>query len=105
MPRTLGHQLAKQIEHLVADRSVGVRSSAPAEDAAESSFAGLHESYVNVRGTEATLARRKALKQRTLARLRAGNSGHPTQAKEPRGVTWQTGPRLPRSLTIYRSTL
>ena len=36
---------------------------------------------------EAILARRKGLKQTTLARRRAGNSGHPTQANEPRSVT------------------
>jgi phosphoenolpyruvate synthase/pyruvate phosphate dikinase len=34
-----------------------VRSTAPDEDAAASSFAGLHESYVNVAGTEEILAR------------------------------------------------
>ena len=32
-----------------------VRSSAPAEDTAAASFAGLHESYVNVRGVTALL--------------------------------------------------
>ena len=36
---------------------------------------------------EAILARRKALKRTTLARRRAGNSGHPKQATEPRSVT------------------
>jgi pyruvate,water dikinase len=37
------------------DRSVAVRSSAPEEDDARSSFAGLHESYVNVAGIESII--------------------------------------------------
>ena len=36
-------------------RAAVVRSSAPAEDTAAASFAGLHESYVNVRGVTALL--------------------------------------------------
>ena len=36
-------------------RAAVVRSSAPAEDTAAASFAGLHESYVNVRGVPALL--------------------------------------------------
>jgi pyruvate,water dikinase len=36
-------------------KSVVVRSSAPDEDTATSSFAGLHESYLNIRGTDAIL--------------------------------------------------
>lgn len=34
---------------------VVVRSSAPGEDSAKASFAGLHESYVNIRGTDSIL--------------------------------------------------
>ena len=37
------------------DRPVVVRSSAPEEDSSQSSFAGLHESFVNVMGAEAIL--------------------------------------------------
>ena len=37
------------------DRPTVVRSSAPDEDAASSSFAGLHESYLNIRGSDAIL--------------------------------------------------
>ena len=35
------------------DSAVVVRSSAPDEDSSRASFAGLHESYVNIRGNEA----------------------------------------------------
>jgi pyruvate,water dikinase len=49
-------ELARQIHHAIADRfgdkPVAVRSSAPEEDDAQSSFAGLHESFINVAGAE-----------------------------------------------------
>jgi pyruvate,water dikinase len=52
-------QLNKALHGPVAetfgDKAVVVRSSALEEDTAESSFAGLHESYVNVKGTDAIL--------------------------------------------------
>ena len=47
--------LAAALEAHFAGRAVAVRSSSPQEDRAGSSFAGLHESYVNVRGPEAIL--------------------------------------------------
>jgi pyruvate,water dikinase len=43
------------IESRFSGKSVVVRSSAPDEDTASSSFAGLHESYLNIRGTDAIL--------------------------------------------------
>ncbi len=48
--------LAQEIRTAVGDRfrdtSVAVRSSAPEEDDARSSFAGLHDSFINVAGVE-----------------------------------------------------
>ena len=41
--------------HLGGDVAVAVRSSATAEDTAEVSFAGMHESFLNVRGERALL--------------------------------------------------
>src|SRR5690606_21523837 len=38
-----------------ADVSVAVRSSATAEDTAETSFAGMNETYTNIRGTQQLL--------------------------------------------------
>ncbi len=45
-------ELRAELVELFGDRPVVVRSSAPAEDSAKASFAGLHESVVNLRGPE-----------------------------------------------------
>ena len=55
LPEELRAALAKPLAARFADGAVVVRSSAPGEDSAGASFAGLHESYVNVRGVEAIL--------------------------------------------------
>ena len=55
MPEELYQDLKTPIEQFFGDKAVVVRSSAPSEDSAGSSFAGLHESYVNVKGVEAIL--------------------------------------------------
>lgn len=55
MPEDLSAALYSDISNCFANRPVVVRSSAPEEDAALASFAGLHESYVNIRGAKAIL--------------------------------------------------
>ena len=52
LPETLSRELQNEIEKRFQDRTVAVRSSAPDEDDTRSSFAGLHESYVNLTGVE-----------------------------------------------------
>jgi len=55
LPAELHTLLHKAVRRLFGDAPVVVRSSAPGEDSAEASFAGLHESFVNVRGPEEIL--------------------------------------------------
>ncbi len=55
IPKHLHDELTAQVQSRFNGKSVAVRSSAPDEDAAGSSFAGLHESFINVRGTESIL--------------------------------------------------
>jgi len=50
LPPALDHQLQDSLDRRFADRAAVIRSSAPQEDSAAASFAGIHESYVNVRG-------------------------------------------------------
>lgn len=50
LPDALHAALLSEIEKMFGDRPVAVRSSAPGEDSAGASFAGLHESFLNVRG-------------------------------------------------------
>ncbi|MBN1104467.1 MAG: hypothetical protein JXL84_13700, partial [Deltaproteobacteria bacterium] len=57
IPQTLERELAHAVGEAFAGKPVSVRSSAPGEDSSRTSFAGLHESYVNVRGTNAILER------------------------------------------------
>ena len=53
LPADLAAALTAAVHEFCGDAAVVVRSSAPGEDSAQASFAGLHESYVNVRGAEA----------------------------------------------------
>ena len=55
MPDALRRALEAAIEQRFGDCPVVVRSSAPGEDSSRQSFAGLHASYVNVRGAESIL--------------------------------------------------
>jgi len=53
LPPAMRDELLAAIEERFGDAATVVRSSALAEDAAGTSFAGLHESYVNVHGPDA----------------------------------------------------
>jgi pyruvate,water dikinase len=55
LPNELGSTIRDYVEKHFAETPLVVRSSAPGEDSSETSFAGLHESYVNVKGTESVL--------------------------------------------------
>ena len=55
IPSEIEARFREAIESQFRGKSVVVRSSAPDEDTAASSFAGLHESYLNIQGTDAIL--------------------------------------------------
>jgi phosphoenolpyruvate synthase/pyruvate phosphate dikinase len=55
IPEALREKLVPSLEAMFSGKSVAVRSSAPGEDSAKTSFAGLHESYIHIRGIEAIL--------------------------------------------------
>ena len=55
LPDNLAAEISAGLPSRLTGRPVTVRSSAPAEDSASASFAGLHDSFVNVRGLSAIL--------------------------------------------------
>jgi pyruvate,water dikinase len=55
LPDSLDTPLRERLNQAFGDRPVVVRSSAPEEDDAATSFAGLHESYVNLSGMDAII--------------------------------------------------
>jgi phosphoenolpyruvate synthase/pyruvate phosphate dikinase len=55
IPNHLDVELTAQVKSRFDGKTVAVRSSAPDEDTTGSSFAGLHESFINVRGTESII--------------------------------------------------
>jgi phosphoenolpyruvate synthase/pyruvate phosphate dikinase len=55
IPPGLGAALMDSFGSRFREKVVVVRSSAPEEDASRSSFAGLHESFVNIRGEDSIL--------------------------------------------------
>jgi rifampicin phosphotransferase len=55
VPLNLRETMLEEFERQFSRRPVSVRSSAPGEDSSKTSFAGLHESFVNIRGPEAIL--------------------------------------------------
>jgi pyruvate,water dikinase len=57
VPETLRAQILDAYHALGADATVAVRSSATAEDTAGTSFAGMNETFTNVRGDEELLAK------------------------------------------------
>ncbi len=57
IPRAVRDEISSALHNLrLADKAVAVRSSASAEDSATASFAGIHESFLNVRGLGNILA-------------------------------------------------
>jgi rifampicin phosphotransferase len=55
IPGKLHKELKEALAPGFSKQPVSVRSSAPGEDAEKTSFAGLHESFVNIRGLESIL--------------------------------------------------
>jgi pyruvate,water dikinase len=55
IPEDLRSLLASSLESELSGKPLVVRSSAPGEDSSQASFAGLHESFVNIRGLDSIL--------------------------------------------------
>jgi pyruvate,water dikinase len=55
IPKGMAKYLSAVLQSSFKDNPVAIRSSAPEEDTAKASFAGLHESYINIKGLDAIL--------------------------------------------------
>lgn len=55
MPEDIDNTIRHDLDPVFKDHPVAVRSTAPGEDDRASSFAGLHESYVNIQGIDAIM--------------------------------------------------
>ncbi|MGV0835915.1 PEP/pyruvate-binding domain-containing protein [Mycolicibacterium thermoresistibile] len=55
MPDKLAHEIERAYAELGDDVHVAVRSSGTAEDTAEASFAGMHDTYLDIRGVDNVL--------------------------------------------------
>ena len=55
IPAEMAEEIGAVIEARFEGKTVAVRSSAPEEDTAAASFAGLHESYINISGVDSIL--------------------------------------------------
>ena len=55
IPEQIATHLKEVVQARFKDKPVAVRSSSPEEDTAKASFAGLHESYINISGIDAIL--------------------------------------------------
>jgi len=55
MPTNMQNKISAYIKDSFGDKPLAVRSSAPGEDGQNSSFAGLHESYINLTDTKEIL--------------------------------------------------
>jgi phosphoenolpyruvate synthase/pyruvate phosphate dikinase len=61
IPDEIASQITEVVEQNFFEKPMAVRSSASDEDASHTSFAGLHESYLNIRGGEQVLEHIKKL--------------------------------------------
>ena len=98
LPRVLRERLLLVLESRFQTTPVSVRSSAPGEDSSGTSFAGLHESFVNIRGAELILEGERGSMQSTDF---AGMRPHPISIFGP-GVGERKSRPGPKPLPQHR---